>query len=91
MRHTTSLFFCVVCVSIGVEHGAHYVSPESYQVTWWPGDAPHTDISSASTSGKHLLLTGLRHSTVYTVVVQGRRLGKCGSGGGGVDEAGAGL
>ena len=33
------------------EPKAHFIRPESYQVTWWPGDHPEDDIQSDSTSG----------------------------------------
>ena len=35
----------------GDEPKAHFIRPESYQVTWWPGDHPESDIQSDSTSG----------------------------------------
>ena len=38
------------------EPKAHFIRPESYQVTWWPGDHPEDDIQSDSTSGKPFCL-----------------------------------
>ncbi|CAG5119535.1 unnamed protein product, partial [Candidula unifasciata] len=55
---------------------AHFVLPDSYQVTWWPGDRPQDNIQSDSTTGDHLLITGLRPSTTYTVIVEARKIEK---------------
>ncbi|XP_077869443.1 uncharacterized protein LOC100370084, partial [Saccoglossus kowalevskii] len=51
----------------------HYVSPENYQVTWWPGDNPDTDIRSQSTTNDHITISGLKPATKYTVIVEARR------------------
>ena len=48
--------------------------PDHFQVTWWPGPQPEADINSASTADDFLLLEGLRPATMYTVVVEARRL-----------------
>ncbi|XP_076447663.1 uncharacterized protein LOC143284653 isoform X3 [Babylonia areolata] len=58
------------------ERKAHYVSADSYQVTWWPGDRPHDEINSDSTTDDHLLITSLRPATTYTVVVEARKMEK---------------
>ncbi|KAL5013163.1 hypothetical protein ScPMuIL_007433 [Solemya velum] len=55
---------------------AHFVRPESYQVTWWPGDKPEDDINSDSTTDDHLLITNLRPATSYKVVVEARKMEK---------------
>ena len=34
------------------EPKSHFIRPESYQVTWWPGDKPEEDINSDSTTGR---------------------------------------
>ena len=49
---------------------------DSYQVTWWPGDAPLDEINSDSTTEDHLLITTLRPRTTYTVVVEARKTSK---------------
>lgn len=36
------------------EPRSHFIRPENYQVTWWPGDRPEDEINSDSTSGIHL-------------------------------------
>ncbi|XP_064633270.1 uncharacterized protein LOC135491376 [Lineus longissimus] len=54
----------------------HHVAPDSYQVTWWPGSKPEDDINSQYTSDDHLLITGLKHATTYTVIVEARKLQK---------------
>ena len=58
------------------EGKAHFLSPDSYQVTWWPGDRPQQEIQSDSTTDDHLLITGLRPTTSYTVVVEARKMEK---------------
>ncbi|XP_055882729.1 uncharacterized protein LOC106055997 isoform X2 [Biomphalaria glabrata] len=55
---------------------AHFVRPDSYQVTWWPGDRAKDEIQSDSTTDDHLLINGLRPSTSYTVVVEARKTEK---------------
>ncbi|KAH9503746.1 hypothetical protein Btru_066540, partial [Bulinus truncatus] len=55
---------------------AHFLRPDSYQVTWWPGDRPKDEIQSDSTTDDHLLISGLRPSTSYTVVVEARKTEK---------------
>lgn len=45
-------------------------------MTWWPGDRPEDEINSDSTSEDHLLITNLRPSTSYTVVVEARKMEK---------------
>ncbi|XP_059161356.1 uncharacterized protein LOC131944640 isoform X2 [Physella acuta] len=55
---------------------AHFLRPDSYQVTWWPGDRPQDEIQSDSTTEDHLLISGLRPSTAYTVVVEARKMEK---------------
>ncbi|CAL1538548.1 unnamed protein product [Lymnaea stagnalis] len=54
----------------------HFMKPDSYQVTWWPGDRPQNEIQSDSTTEDHLLISGLRSSTSYTVVVEARKTEK---------------
>ena len=46
------------------EPKAHFIRPESYQVTWWPGDHPEDDIQSDSTSGKPFCLLKLIYMLV---------------------------
>ncbi|XP_012935394.1 uncharacterized protein LOC101845075 isoform X2 [Aplysia californica] len=58
------------------ESKAHYLRPDSYQVTWWPGDRPQEEIQSDSTTEDHLLITGLRPSISYTIVVEARKMEK---------------
>ena len=58
------------------ESKAHYVSADSYQVTWWPGDRPQDEINSDSTTDDHLLITSLRPAVTYTVVVEARKMEK---------------
>ncbi|XP_067685414.1 uncharacterized protein [Haliotis asinina] len=58
------------------EPKAHFVRPDSYQVTWWPGDRPEEEINSDSTTEDHLLITSLRPCTSYTVVVEARKMEK---------------
>ncbi|XP_052779768.1 uncharacterized protein LOC128217013 isoform X4 [Mya arenaria] len=58
------------------EPKSHFIRPESYQVTWWPGDKPEDDINSDSTAEDHLLITNLRPATTYTVVVEARKMEK---------------
>ncbi|KAK7102883.1 hypothetical protein V1264_021041 [Littorina saxatilis] len=60
----------------GEERKAHFVSADSYQVTWWPGDRPQDEINSDSTTDDHLLITTLRPHTTYTVVVEARKMEK---------------
>ncbi|GFS04640.1 fibronectin, partial [Elysia marginata] len=55
---------------------AHFLRPDSYQVTWWPGDRAQEEIQSDSTTDDHLLITGLRPSTAYTIVVEARKMEK---------------
>ncbi|KAK3579080.1 hypothetical protein CHS0354_029940 [Potamilus streckersoni] len=55
---------------------AHFVRPEGYQVTWWPGDQPNEDINSDYTTDDHLFITNLRPATTYTIVVEARRTEK---------------
>ena len=31
----------------------HYVTPESYQVTWWPGDNADEDVRSQAATGQY--------------------------------------
>ena len=38
------------------EPRSHFIRPESYQVTWWPGDRAEEDINSDTTSGKIKLI-----------------------------------
>lgn len=52
---------------------AHFVSPDSYQVTWWPGEIPVGHINSCSTSADHLLIEDLKPNTAYTMIVEARR------------------
>ncbi|KAK6175730.1 hypothetical protein SNE40_014123 [Patella caerulea] len=60
------------------EHGSksHYVTADSYQVTWWPGNNPLNDINSDSTTEDHLLINNLKPSTTYTVIVEARKMEK---------------
>ena len=58
------------------ESKAHYVSADSYQVTWWPGDRPQDEINSDSTTDDNLLITSLRPAVTYTVVVEARKMEK---------------
>lgn len=53
---------------------AHFLPPDSYQVTWWPGDIAEGHINSASTTGDHLVIDDVTPNTVYTVVVEARRV-----------------
>ncbi|XP_041347758.1 uncharacterized protein LOC121367568 [Gigantopelta aegis] len=55
---------------------AHFVRPDCYQVTWWPGDTAQDDINSDSTEEDHLLITNLRPCTAYTVIVEARKMEK---------------
>ncbi|GFN84346.1 fibronectin, partial [Plakobranchus ocellatus] len=55
---------------------AHFLRPDSYQVTWWPGDRAQEEIQSDSTTDDHFLITGLRPSTSYTIVVEARKMEK---------------
>ena len=41
------------------EPKAHFIRPESYQVTWWPGDHPEDDIQSDSTTGESFLYSNI--------------------------------
>lgn len=66
----------IVVVIAGEERKAHFVSADSYQVTWWPGDRPQDEINSDSTTDDHLLITTLRPHTTYTVVVEARKMEK---------------
>ena len=50
------------------------MEPDSYQVTWWPKDAPHGEINSQQTKDDHLLITGLKPCATYNVVVESRKL-----------------
>ncbi|KAK3103976.1 hypothetical protein FSP39_023382, partial [Pinctada imbricata] len=52
----------------------HFVRPDHYIVTWWRGDQPEDDIISEETKDDHLLLTGLRPATTYTIIVEARRM-----------------
>ncbi|ELT90741.1 hypothetical protein CAPTEDRAFT_219540 [Capitella teleta] len=52
----------------------HYIAPESYQVTWWPGNKADSEISSQSTKEDHMLITALKPNTKYTVVVEARKM-----------------
>ncbi|XP_077978814.1 uncharacterized protein LOC144434231 [Glandiceps talaboti] len=63
----------VIAWSIDEKKKKHYVSPENYQVTWWPGDNPDKDIRSQSTAADHLTISTLTSATKYTVVVEARR------------------
>ncbi|ESO91438.1 hypothetical protein LOTGIDRAFT_153880 [Lottia gigantea] len=54
----------------------HFVGAENYQVTWWPGSKPQDDINSDSTSDDHLIITNLKPSTCYTIVVEARKMEK---------------
>ncbi|XP_063446523.1 uncharacterized protein LOC134726026 isoform X8 [Mytilus trossulus] len=58
------------------EPRSHFIRPENYQVTWWPGDRPEDEINSDSTNDNALLITNLRPSTSYTVVVEARKMEK---------------
>ncbi|XP_046358181.2 uncharacterized protein LOC124136325 [Haliotis rufescens] len=58
------------------EAKAHFIRPDCYQVTWWPGDRPEEEINSDSTTEDHLLITSLRPCTSYTVVVEARKMEK---------------
>ena len=73
MPQPLSLFTVVVSAE---ESKAHYVSADSYQVTWWPGDRPQDEINSDSTTDDHLLITSLRPNVTYTVVVEARKMEK---------------
>ncbi|CAH1782616.1 unnamed protein product [Owenia fusiformis] len=52
----------------------HYVLPDSYQVTWWPGDKPEENINSQASRDDHLNIEGLDANTTYTVIVEARKL-----------------
>lgn len=53
--HVLTLIFslCCICVLLFPEGDskAHFLQPDSYQVTWWPGDRPQDDVQSDSTTG----------------------------------------
>lgn len=51
MSDNWPLILMCLCVSDD-EPKSHFIRPESYQVTWWPGDKPEEEINSDSTSGK---------------------------------------
>jgi len=42
------------CYCADDEPRSHFVRPESYQVTWWPGDKPQDEINSDHTTGQLL-------------------------------------
>ncbi|XP_036357779.1 uncharacterized protein LOC115211041 isoform X2 [Octopus sinensis] len=55
---------------------AHYVQPEKYQLTWWPGEQAEKGIGTDCTEEDHFVLTNLQSNTIYTVVVEARSMKK---------------